>query len=445
MVADGNLPFAPKCALAVDVSAPDMLGDNRALFEACEARAVLDHHESNPFFGQVNHVEPDRAAAGEMALLLIEALGVALTKDMASCLFAAISSDTGNFNYSNTTAETFEAAAACVRAGADVDEITGCIYRTRTEARTRLLGLVLAELHREGKVAWACVTNAMFERAGALRCDTERIVNYLIEIEGVEIAALAIGAGGRRFGQVLAALRRPLQRRPRRGPAAGRGRPRARRRHHHPPPACRGRGRGALPRAGDRLMDGFLVLNKPLGKTSSDCVVFVRKRLPRGTAIGHGGTLDPMASGVLPVCVGAATRLFDYIIDKQKTYVAELQLGVVTDTQDATGAVVETTERERHRGGRARRAAPLHRRYMANAAHVLGHQARRQAAVRTGAARRERGSGPARLPRGRRAPHRLAGRRPLPAGSGLRQGRLHPHALPRHRRVSGLRRPYGDA
>ena len=88
-------------------------------------------------------------------------------------------------------------------------------------------------------------------------------------------------------------------------------------------------------------MDGFLVLNKPLGRTSSDCVVFVRKRLPRGTAIGHGGTLDPMASGVLPVCVGAATRLFDYIIDKQKTYVAELQLGVVTDTQDATGAVVE--------------------------------------------------------------------------------------------------------
>ena len=88
-------------------------------------------------------------------------------------------------------------------------------------------------------------------------------------------------------------------------------------------------------------MDGFLVLNKPLGKTSSDCVVFVRKRLPRGTAIGHGGTLDPMASGVLPVCVGAATRLFDYIIDKQKTYVAELQLGVITDTQDATGAVVE--------------------------------------------------------------------------------------------------------
>ena len=91
-------------------------------------------------------------------------------------------------------------------------------------------------------------------------------------------------------------------------------------------------------------MDGFLVLDKPLGRTSSDCVVFVRKRLPRGTAIGHGGTLDPMASGVLPVCVGAATRLFDYIIDKQKTYVAELRLGVTTDTQDATGTVLSETD-----------------------------------------------------------------------------------------------------
>lgn len=87
-------------------------------------------------------------------------------------------------------------------------------------------------------------------------------------------------------------------------------------------------------------MNGFLNLNKPTGRTSSDLVVFVRKRLPRGTAVGHGGTLDPEASGVLPVCVGSATRLFDYIIDKQKVYVARIRLGVETDTQDATGQVI---------------------------------------------------------------------------------------------------------
>ena len=87
-------------------------------------------------------------------------------------------------------------------------------------------------------------------------------------------------------------------------------------------------------------MNGFINLNKPTGRTSSDLVVFVRKRLPKGTAVGHGGTLDPEASGVLPVCVGTATRLFDYIIDKRKSYVARIRLGVETDTQDATGRVV---------------------------------------------------------------------------------------------------------
>lgn len=87
-------------------------------------------------------------------------------------------------------------------------------------------------------------------------------------------------------------------------------------------------------------MNGFLIANKPTGITSSNLVVFVRRRLPRGTAVGHGGTLDPEASGVLPLCVGAATRLFDYIIDKQKCYIAELQLGAETDTQDATGKVL---------------------------------------------------------------------------------------------------------
>ena len=84
-------------------------------------------------------------------------------------------------------------------------------------------------------------------------------------------------------------------------------------------------------------MNGFLIANKPTGMTSSDLVLFVRRRLPRGTAIGHGGTLDPEASGVLPLCVGRATRLFDYIIDKKKTYVAVLRLGIETDTQDSTG------------------------------------------------------------------------------------------------------------
>ena len=87
-------------------------------------------------------------------------------------------------------------------------------------------------------------------------------------------------------------------------------------------------------------MDGFINLLKPPGMSSNDAVGFVRRLLPRGTRVGHGGTLDPDAAGVLPVCVGRAARLFDYIIDKKKTYIAELRLGIETDTQDATGSVV---------------------------------------------------------------------------------------------------------
>ena len=87
-------------------------------------------------------------------------------------------------------------------------------------------------------------------------------------------------------------------------------------------------------------MDGFINLLKPPGMSSNDAVGFVRRLLPRGTRVGHGGTLDPDAAGVLPICVGRAARLFDYIIDKQKTYIAGLRLGVETDTQDASGDVV---------------------------------------------------------------------------------------------------------
>ena len=87
-------------------------------------------------------------------------------------------------------------------------------------------------------------------------------------------------------------------------------------------------------------MDGFLCLLKPPGMTSSDAVVMVRRTLPKGTKVGHMGTLDPEAAGVLPIGVGSATRLFDYVVDKDKEYRAEICFGQATDTQDAQGKVL---------------------------------------------------------------------------------------------------------
>ncbi len=87
-------------------------------------------------------------------------------------------------------------------------------------------------------------------------------------------------------------------------------------------------------------MNGFLCVLKPPGMTSSDVVVRVRRMLPRGTKVGHAGTLDPEASGVLPLMIGKASRLFDYLVEKEKTYVAQLKPGYATDTQDAHGAII---------------------------------------------------------------------------------------------------------
>lgn len=188
-----NLPFAPRTGFAVDVSEPHRLGDGRALFEACAHRAVLDHHATNPGFGEVCVVDGEAAACGELAVALIRELGVEMDQEMAQWLFIALCTDSGRFGYSSTRAETLEAAADCLRAGADVDGITQQLYRTRSEGRTRLLGLVLAglEMNADRTMCWARLTDDMLSRAHALREDNEGIVNYLLEIRGVQFACLA--------------------------------------------------------------------------------------------------------------------------------------------------------------------------------------------------------------------------------------------------------------
>lgn len=85
-------------------------------------------------------------------------------------------------------------------------------------------------------------------------------------------------------------------------------------------------------------MTGFLNVLKPPGMTSSDVVTVIR-RILNVKRIGHTGTLDPGAAGVLPLCLGRATRLFDLLADKQKEYIAEITLGKSTDTQDSYGKI----------------------------------------------------------------------------------------------------------
>lgn len=187
------MPFAPRTAFALDVSEYARMGDACEIYDRCEAHAVLDHHETNPGFGEICWIDGARIANGELVTELIERMGVALTKDIATWLFVAISMDSGHFRYKNTGAGTMRTVAKLLDAGVDLPAISRELWNTRSRARTQLLGEVLSQLQVsvDGKMAWAKMTQDMLDRCGALREDGEGVVNYLLEIENVEFAALA--------------------------------------------------------------------------------------------------------------------------------------------------------------------------------------------------------------------------------------------------------------
>ena len=89
------------------------------------------------------------------------------------------------------------------------------------------------------------------------------------------------------------------------------------------------------------MPNGLLLIDKPEGVRSTDCVSRVRRVLGRGLRVGHAGTLDSTASGLLVVLLGAATRLSDYVMRLPKVYRAAVRLGSETDTCDATGRVIK--------------------------------------------------------------------------------------------------------
>lgn len=91
---------------------------------------------------------------------------------------------------------------------------------------------------------------------------------------------------------------------------------------------------------GGKEMDGILPLWKPKGYTSHDCVMRIRK-LYQTKKVGHTGTLDPEVEGVLPICIGQATKVVPFLTDTKKTYVAEVTLGIATDTEDSYGEVID--------------------------------------------------------------------------------------------------------
>jgi phosphoesterase RecJ-like protein len=148
----------------------------------------IDHHASGREFGALNWIDEDACAVAAMIYRIALASKVQITPSMATCLYAAILSDTGSFTYSSTNAETFALAHDLAARGANPSQIARDLYFSNPESKIRLLGTALSNLRTDGPLAWSWVTTHDMDRAGAVAEDCEGVVNYLISIAGVESA-----------------------------------------------------------------------------------------------------------------------------------------------------------------------------------------------------------------------------------------------------------------
>lgn len=149
----------------------------------------IDHHRSGRKFAEFNWIDPEAAAVGTMIYDLAVAAGVVITSSMSDCLYAAILTDTGSFNYPSTVASTFATAERLIRSGTSPNRIARAVYFCNPESKVRLLGIALSNLEIDQAVSWSHITLADMDRVGASVEDCEGVANHLIGIAGIEAAA----------------------------------------------------------------------------------------------------------------------------------------------------------------------------------------------------------------------------------------------------------------
>ena len=149
----------------------------------------IDHHVSGRPFANVNWIEPKAVATAELVYCLAREAGVTISAEIATCLYSALLADTGSFMFEGTNEHTFALARELVLAGANPAHCARNIYFAHSTAKMRLLGAALSHLHHEGRFAWIWVTRDQMLCAGAKEEDCEGLVNYVLSIGDVEVAA----------------------------------------------------------------------------------------------------------------------------------------------------------------------------------------------------------------------------------------------------------------
>jgi len=191
-VASGEFPKGPFDArIVVDTASADRAG--HTLEKDPNSPIVnIDHHASNPSYGDLAYIEPARASCGEVLLDLLKAAEMPVSRDTAECLFVAISTDTGSFQYPSVTPSTFRAAAELLEHGLDLGEISRQTYESNPPRRLLLLREVLqsAQFDADSRIGYFWITTESYKRSGAKPEDSEGMIDHIRGVHSVVVAVL---------------------------------------------------------------------------------------------------------------------------------------------------------------------------------------------------------------------------------------------------------------
>jgi phosphoesterase RecJ-like protein len=178
--------------VALDCANEQRIGPDLTLIEDAPLTLDIDHHHDNSRFGDLNLVVGDASSTGEVLRDVFGELGVELTPEIAEALYIAVVTDTGRFQYTNTTPKALHLAAELVEAGADVHRVFQGVYESIEFAKLKLLARALerAQIYEGGRLVVSYLLRSDFTELSAAEAYSEGIIDYLRAVEGAEMAAL---------------------------------------------------------------------------------------------------------------------------------------------------------------------------------------------------------------------------------------------------------------
>ncbi|MEW6305696.1 MAG: bifunctional oligoribonuclease/PAP phosphatase NrnA [Verrucomicrobiota bacterium] len=179
------------CVIATDCASFERLGKVGKHITDRKLFINIDHHQSNTRYGDLNWISAE-PSTGELIFRLLKAGRWPVTQPIADCLFTAISTDTGSFQYPTTQPETYHAAAELVQLGANLATICQQVYQSYPLARVRLLKHLYNHFHllHNDQIAYVWLKQADYARTGADRSDSEGLIDHIRDIEPVVVACV---------------------------------------------------------------------------------------------------------------------------------------------------------------------------------------------------------------------------------------------------------------